>query len=123
CPPRGRDGQERQKDGVKKRCHSPSHRPAPLHHTQRFPPMFGADGFAQENGSRGPLTAETKPQKRASGEQLLVVLRNARKKSKDRKPQDRNLQRPDPPKPIGNPTCEPPAERRRQPRPATKHAS
>src|SRR2546426_3337322 len=75
-PPRRCGRQQREKDGVKKRCHSPSHCPAPLHHTQRFPPMFGADGFAQENSSRGPLTAETKPQKRASNEQLLVVLRN-----------------------------------------------
>src|SRR5262245_19904884 len=69
--------------------------------------MLGADGFAEQDGSRGPFAAESQTQERPYDKKLAVALRESGKKGENSKPQDGDLKHPHTPETIGEPSCKP----------------
>jgi hypothetical protein len=87
-------------------------RRAAVHDAQRLAAMLRRDHLAQQHRAHGPFGAEADALQHPGGEQLLVVLGEARQGREDREPQDGQLQDPRPPEPVAEPAAQPAADRR-----------
>src|SRR5262249_33646500 len=75
--PGNRRRQQRKKQGIEQRGHSPADCPACLHGTQSLSSMLCAHRFTQQDCAGSPFTAESKAEECAGNEHLRIVLGEA----------------------------------------------
>src|SRR5450631_3994825 len=113
----------REENGKQDDAEAPANRPPRLNSTDGTAAKATADAFAHQRSADRPLPTEPQALQSSNHQELLEILGKAAEKGKESKPEDSQLQHPNPSRPISQNPCQPATQRREQQSSRTQQSS